>query len=467
MDRLCDRYRINAANLAARRRFLRFDRRDVAVLRSLAGWARRSAPAIAREFYDVQFAFAPTAEFFAGQSRRLGVGLGPLRQTLEAAQAGYFLRIFEEAAGAGEFGPDFFERRLRVGQAHNVIDLPLKWYVGSYATYMDLVRKHLRRAFFWAPWKVARAERAIFLVFNYDCQAVTDAFFYDYLQSIGFDLERVPIERAEHDLSDHYGELKQAVRAALVETAHAGVQLSAQSRELRAAAESLASGTQEQAAALEQTTAALEGVLRAVQSNANEAQEARRLAVGGTEDGTAPGASATGELNVVSVISGISESSRRIAHIITMIDGIAFQTNLLALNAAVEAARAGEQGRGFAVVAGEVRHLAQRSAEAAKEIKGLIEGTVRQVDEGSTFVRQVAERIATVARVSGEQARGVREVGTAVREIDQATQANAAGAEELAATATQLENEAVTLQEVVSRFRLEAAAVSEGHRRAA
>jgi methyl-accepting chemotaxis protein len=171
---------------------------------------------------------------------------------------------------------------------------------------------------------------------------------------------------------------------------------------------------------------------------------------------------------VVDTMRGINGSSRRIADIISVIDGIAFQTNILALNAAVEAARAGEQGRGFAVVAEEVRSLAQRSAEAAKEIKNLITDSVERVELGTTLVSQagstmqeivaafkrVADIVAEICVASSEQSNGVGQVGQAVSQMDQATQQNAALVEESAAAAESLKGQAVQLVQAVAVFKL-------------
>ncbi|MBX6724179.1 MAG: hypothetical protein IRY92_13255, partial [Dactylosporangium sp.] len=144
MGQLATLYRITDANLALRKQFLRFTPGDVAALAALAPWAQRVAPVIAREFYDHQFTFSETRAFFEQHARRRGIALGRLRKHLEHTQAEYFRQIFEEAARGGEFGVDYFERRLHVGALHNEIDLPLKWYIGSYALYHDLVRAHLR-----------------------------------------------------------------------------------------------------------------------------------------------------------------------------------------------------------------------------------------------------------------------------------------------------------------------------------
>jgi methyl-accepting chemotaxis protein len=173
---------------------------------------------------------------------------------------------------------------------------------------------------------------------------------------------------------------------------------------------------------------------------------------------------------VVDNMKGINESSRKISDIISVIDGIAFQTNILALNAAVEAARAGEQGRGFAVVASEVRSLAGRSAEAAKEIKSLINASVERVEHGTALVDQagttmtevvdsikrVTDIMGEISAASNEQSIGVQQVGEAVTQMDQATQQNAALVEEMAAAASSLKSQAQELVQVVAAFKVDA-----------
>ncbi len=300
MGTLCQRYSITDASLKVRREFVRISAADIRALAGVAAWARREAPAIAREFYEFQFSFPATRTFFEGQAKRLGVGLDALRGTLERAQAGYYVGIFEEAARGGEFGTSYFEGRLHIGQVHNMINLPMKWYMGSYALYLDLTRKHLARAYPLQASKRAAVERALFAVMNYDMQAVCDAFFFDYLQTIGLDLAQVRPHSGAHDLSDCYGELKDVVHRALQETVLAGGLLGGSSGELTSAADHLSNVTQRQAAALEETSASLKELMRTVHQNSEQAQQASKLAVG--TGGTA------NETTVIKVMSDIKES---------------------------------------------------------------------------------------------------------------------------------------------------------------
>ncbi|MDW8468000.1 MAG: methyl-accepting chemotaxis protein [Burkholderiales bacterium] len=241
--------------------------------------------------------------------------------------------------------------------------------------------------------------------------------------------------------------------------------VSAASQQIASGNADLSSRTEQQAASLEETASSMEELTATVKQNAENARQANQLAAGASEIAQKGGEMVS---EVVATMQGISASSKKIADIIGVIDGIAFQTNILALNAAVEAARAGEQGRGFAVVASEVRNLAQRSAAAAKEIRQLIEDSVGRIEHGSALVERagqtIAELVGAVKRVtdimgeitaaSQEQSGGIEQVNQAVMQMDQATQQNAALVEEAAAAAESLKEQARVLLEAVATFRL-------------
>ena len=237
------------------------------------------------------------------------------------------------------------------------------------------------------------------------------------------------------------------------------------SREIASGNADLSARTETQASSLEETASSMEELTSTVKQNADKARQANQLAVSASSVAEQGGKVVA---QVVDTMGSIKDSSRKIVDIIGVIDGIAFQTNILALNAAVEAARAGEQGRGFAVVASEVRNLAQRSAGAAKEIKGLIGDSVDKVDAGSrlvdeagqtmglvvTSIRQVADIMGEITAATQEQSHGIEEVNQAIAQMDQMTQQNAALVEEAAAAAESMQEQAQKLAGAVSIFKL-------------
>jgi methyl-accepting chemotaxis protein len=279
-------------------------------------------------------------------------------------------------------------------------------------------------------------------------------------------------ETISGDYQGTFGQLKDdsnATVAQLTETIsrikEAAETINTASKEIASGNTDLSQRTEEQASSLEETAASMEQLTSTVKQNAENARQANQLAMGASNI-AAKGGDVVNQ--VVHTMSSITESSKKIVDIISVIDGIAFQTNILALNAAVEAARAGEQGRGFAVVASEVRNLAQRSAAAAKEIKTLIGDSVDKVTVGTELVdkagktmeevvnavKRVTDIMGEITAASSEQSQGIEQVNTAITQMDDVTQQNAALVEEAAAAAESMEEQAQQLSAMMSTFKL-------------
>jgi len=262
-------------------------------------------------------------------------------------------------------------------------------------------------------------------------------------------------------------EMQQSLRRMIGEVRHSTDSITTASAEIATGNQDLSARTEQTASNLQQTASSMEQLTGTVKQTADSARTANQLA-SSAQASAAKGGDVVAQ--VVTTMQDINASSKKIADIIGVIDGIAFQTNILALNAAVEAARAGEQGRGFAVVAAEVRNLAQRSAQAAKEIKGLIGASVERVESGSRLVADagstMSEIVASVQRVTdiigeitaaaSEQSQGIGQVNTSVNQLDQMTQQNAALVEESAAAAESLKDQAQKLAQVIGAFRIAA-----------
>jgi len=275
------------------------------------------------------------------------------------------------------------------------------------------------------------------------------------------------------DSKDELGQLKLALKEMndnllriVGDVRHGTDTIATASGEIASGNLDLSSRTEQQAGSLQETASAMEELTATVRQNAENAQQANKLATTASDIAVKGGAVVA---RVVETMASINESSKKVVDIIGVIDGIAFQTNILALNAAVEAARAGEQGRGFAVVASEVRSLAQRSASAAKEIKQLIGTSVAKVDAGAALVDEagatMGEILDSIQRVTGimgdissasdEQTRGIEQINQAITQMDQVTQQNAALVEEAAAAAASMQSQTSSLAELVSVFKLD------------
>ncbi len=498
MATLADLFRINDTNLALRKQFMRLTQRDVAVLKELEPWSAETATPLVKEFYDIQFAFGPTQAFFASFAKSAGRSMDEMRKILEGAQAGYFRRIFEEAAAGGDFGVDYFEQRLRVGKLHNEINLPVKWYLGSYPIYFDLVREHLKRAFPERDELREEGERAILLVMSADMQAIVDAFYFDTFQSMGVDLKRIEVERADIDLSDRSGELKNVVRAQLVGIVkalealrQASGQMTTSSDETSKAITEIANAVGEVALGAERQVRMIDDAKGSAESAADAAQAAKTLAADGLQAAEKVTSAMTSvrdsSAQVSDTMQALAAKSQEIGGIVKTITGIASQTNLLALNAAIEAARAGEQGRGFAVVAEEVRKLAEESQTAAQRISDLngeiqleTERAVTVVDEsaglteeGAVVVEQardaftaiggsvsdISDRLQQLASSTAEVAAVAEQSSAAAQQVSASTQQTSASTEQVASCARDLAGTAQDLEELVASFDLEAAGV--------
>ena len=292
-------------------------------------------------------------------------------------------------------------------------------------------------------------------------------------------------EKITNDYAGTFGQLKDdsnqtvaQLNAIITQIKEATDGINISSKEISQGNTDLSSRTEQQASSLEETASSMEELTSTVKQNAENAKQANQLAAGAS-DIALRGGQVVGQ--VVETMTAISDSSKKIVDIISVIDGIAFQTNILALNAAVEAARAGEQGRGFAVVASEVRNLAQRSAAAAKEIKELISDSVEKVGSGTKLVdeagktmeeivqavKRVTDIMGEISAASMEQSTGIEQVNQAITQMDQVTQQNAALVEEVAATSESLQEQAQSLIQAVAVFRLEQGAGAAGGARTA
>jgi methyl-accepting chemotaxis protein len=507
---LVELYHLTRSNLAVRRQFIGLDGDVLALLAQLEPWANEVAEAVAAELTDHHFGFPASAKFLRDYAAGKGIDLSALRAGWQSAQAAHWRAIFAEPSQADPFGLSYFEGLLKVGALHNKIDLPLKWYLGSYPVYLDAVRRQLRerppqvalqsargltarrRQPVADPDVLTAAERAIAIVFNYDVQAITDAFYFDTFATLGVDLATIRAD-GNGDLSDRAADLKAAVQGTLrlfidsstdVHTVSAGVRDSVDQTAqamvgIAQASSQVAEGAERQATMLQRSRELAEQV-------SQSATQARKLGELGIE--AASGANdvmqrvrATGHDAQVG-IDDLARKSGEIGGILETITGIADQTNLLALNAAIEAARAGEHGRGFAVVAEEVRKLAEESGKSAttiadlvKEIQagidrvvGLVEESAQLADQGvesseraehvfaeiGEAIAGISAQVAGMTEASTEIASVAEQSSASAQEMSSATQQASAQSGEVSASLSELATTAQRLLEACQQFRL-------------
>jgi methyl-accepting chemotaxis protein len=398
------------------------------------------------------------------------------------AQANHWIDAFEN--GIDE---RFRDRAAHIGEVHAKIGLAPKWYMGSYARILDdlieeLVAPGWRR---WLPWKRAQARQVATLVkvSLLDIEIALSSYFFDIGGNIDqlnnilgtalaklaqgkLDIEPITLSQEYAKVAEDFNSSTASLRTTIGAVISGVDTISTGSSEIRSASDDLARRTEEQAASLAEAANAIARTSERVNESSRAAAEARR-AIDDASTRAGEGSKIASEAIVA--MDQIEGSSREITNIIAVIDSIAFQTNLLALNAGVEAARAGEAGKGFAVVASEVRALAQRCAEAADQVKGLITASNGQIACGVDLVKrsgdafaainagvaQLAAAIASIADSTEEQSRSLSQITQTVSDIDRSTQQNAAMAEECNAAASSLAREADKLRITVAAFEVE------------
>lgn len=513
---LATQFGITESNLARRRELIGLKESHRSLLVRWERWIERTAPVIAREFYDWQFAFPPTRAFFENMAATRKVPIPALRKQLEAAQTNYIAGLF---AGARQnWGIEYFEHRLNIGWVHDQINLPFKWYIGSYAEMHRLIRVHLRNDIddVDTVWEL---DDAIGRVFNYDMQAVGDSFLLNTLESMGLNVTAIE-ERDGGDKTESLQQVKAAIqvlteqctaladgrlndpvfdvsapcagrfgaafarirenfRDSMSRIAQSASALASSAEELTAVSQQMAGNAEETAVQANVVANASDDVsrrvsvvaasseemqtsIREISKAANESASVARNAVGAAESAN-------------QTIQRLGESSVGIGKVIKVITSIAQQTNLLALNATIEAARAGEAGKGFAVVANEVKELAKGTARATEEIGQKIEAIQSDTRSAVEAIAQIGNIIKDVNDISNNIAAAVEEQTVTTNEISRNVTEAASGTGEIAhnisgvATAAQdttkgaadtqtaakaLSEMAAELQNLVGRFSL-------------
>jgi methyl-accepting chemotaxis protein len=431
-----NRLGVDDDNLRLRREFIGLGDDERALLEPLVPWVRQRSATLARRFYDHQFGFAPAERFFANHAQSTGVGLGNLRQALESAQAGYIEGVFAGATSTWDL--DYFELRLHVGLVHDRIDLPFKWYVGSYAKWRELVREALVDDFLprhgdpkAAGWRgehgppktleeIEAIMRAVDKVFNLDLQAISDAFLTATLESLGLSVLAIRPEPGQ-DRTEGIAQIK-----ADIETLMAQAEcLSADVMDTRIldrqidgsignSFSTVSAKIQRVARAIADVSGNVSSVAASVEELSVSSQEisARSSEVVSMSDRAVELADVASE-----AVRQLTESSDRIDRVTGAIAKVADQTNLLALNATIEAARAGEAGKGFAVVANEVKDLARQTATSTADIETQIAGIRDQVSGAVHSIAAIVESINSVNNAQSSIAAAIEEQSAAVGEV--------------------------------------------------
>ena len=451
--------------------FFNIGAQDVERFPQIAAALRAHAPPALDALYDKIAATPETSRFFTSPE-----AMRHAREKQIEHWAGMF---------SGSVDATYFDSAVRIGKVHARIGLEPGWYIGAYAAVVDSIVNAMSSGIgaFFRRRKVARSIGSMIKMALLDMEVALSTYFQaeeaariaviDEVSATlramaegDFGTKAPDLPSAFAELQKHLDMMRVQVSSALTNVAETSGSVDVGAKQIRHASDDLARRTEQQAASLEEASAAMTTLASTVRTAADDAAHMHN-SVQQAHGEALKGGKVVAE--AISAMNDISNSAQEIGKIISVIDGIAFQTNLLALNAGVEAARAGDSGRGFAVVATEVRALAQRTADAARDIKTLISDSSTQVERGvnlvghtgETFaliveqVGHVAQLASNIARMAHEQAGSIGQIRETVGEIDTMTQQNAAMAEEATAAARSLANEADQLATLVSRFRLE------------
>lgn|GEM_PF-1585182 len=432
-DSLRERFGVSEESVAQRRAFVRLGDRERELIESLIPWAEGIADEVSHEFYEWQFGFAPTRRFFENIATHKGTSLSDLRVGLERTHAQYWREVFQGARQ--NWDAAYYEKRLRVGKVHDRIDLPMKWYLGAYTEFTRLARKHLSDKF--EADFVLDALEALQRVFNFDMQAVGDAYTLSLFESVGVDISALPAPHGG-DRSESIGEAKAMITGTVKEVARLAPELESAASSLTEVSTQLGQGadqTNEQvshaAASASMVSGSIDMVAAATQqmgSAINEIAESANSAAQHAEKGVLQGNKAK------TLLDKLATSGEEIGKAMRLITGIADQTNLLALNATITAARAGSAGRGFGVVASEVKELSRGTARAADEISVMVNSVQEDVSAAAAALTQMIEVITQISHHQTSVAGAVQEQSATTEEISRSVAGAASAANEIADT---------------------------------